>query len=167
MKLNEDSFKCLYEIGSVYLLLFLSIVFFFMSILMVLIILLEKIYSIYLVIFCGIFVYLAIAALVISLYSRDKKFVINAEECKVESRKGILFSTKTQSIRRIVILAMPRASKKYIIFDCEEYPFLVAQDFLYLKILRIRYTSRRLKNIRKYCPNCKLEEETLLTQLRI
>ena len=161
MKQNKDEFKCIYEIGVVYGYLAASIWSFFMSILMVLIMLIEKIYSIYIVIFCIFFVFFGIVSLAISLFNRDKKFVINLNECKVQSRKSTLFLTKTQSIRRIVILVMPRGGKQFIIFDCEEYPFLIAQDFLYHKSFCIRYTSRRLNNIRKYCSNCKIDMQEL------
>ena len=149
MKPNEDSFKCIQEMGIVYSFLSVSVGSFFMSILMVLIILIEKIYSIYLVIFCGLFAFIAIVTLAISLFNREKKFVINSEKCKIESRKGIFYLTETQSIRRIVVLIMPRGGKQFIIFDCEKYPFLIPQDFIYLNTFGIRYTSRRLKNIRK------------------
>ena len=161
MKQNKDSFKCIYEMGIVYGYLSVSIGFFFMSILMVLIILIEKIYSIYLIIFSVVFALLGLIKLSICIFYRDKKLIINSEKCKVESRKGILFLCKTHSIRRIVILVMPRGGKQYIIFDCEEYPFLLPQDFIYLNTFCIRFTSCRLKNIRKYCPDCKLETEVL------
>lgn len=147
--------------GVVYGFLVVSIEFFFLAILMVLIIIIENIYSIYLVIACGIFLFLGVAALVISLSDIDMKFVINSEECKIESRKGILLSAETQSIRRIVILVTPRGGKQYIIIDCEKYPFLIPQDFIYLKLLCTRYTLRRLKKIRKYCPDCRIDTEAL------
>lgn len=161
MKTSKDCFKCVYDTGVVYGSLAVSIGSCLMAVLMVLIMLIEQIYNVYIVIFCCVFVFLAVVFLIISLCNMDKKFVIDVNECKIESRSTVLFSTKTQSIRRIVILVMPRGGKQYIVFDCDEYPFIIAQDFLYLKIFRIRYFHHRLKNIRKYCPNCKVDEETL------
>ena len=157
MKQNKDTFKCIYEMENVYGGLVFSIWFFLMAIFMVLLMIIEKIYGIT-VVLCSIFSFFSFFSLGISLFSRDKKFVINLEECKIESKKGILFTTKLQSIRRIVILKV-NYGKQYIILDCEEYPFLAGQDLLFHKVFCIKYTSHRLKAIRKYCSHCRVDKE--------
>ena len=157
VKQNKAEFKCIYEFENVYLNLVYSIGFFYMAILMVLIMITENIFGIT-VALCVVFVITSIIFLIVSLLSRDKKFIINQDECKVESKKGILYKIPLQSIKRIVDLDT-RYGKRYIIFDCEEYPFLAGQDIFFHRILYIKYTSHRLREIRKFCSHCRIDKE--------
>ena len=157
MKQNKDEFRCVYEFENVYGCLAVSIWLFFMAILMVLIMIIEKEFGITIAV-GSISLVSSIACLITSFYSRDKIFVINREMCKVESKKGDLYAIKIQDIRRIVDLESSRG-RRCIIFDCEAYPYLAGVDLIFRNVFYIRYTSRRLKEIRKYCSHCVVERE--------
>ena len=157
MKQNKNEFKCVYEFESVYGYLVLSIWSFFMAILMVLMMIIDRIFGITIAL-CCFFVVVSIVSFIKSLSNRDKKFIINHELCKVESKKGDLYATKLKDIRRIVDLESSRG-KRYIIIDCEAYPFVAAMDLFWNKVIYIKYTSRRLREIRKYCTHCIIERE--------
>lgn len=157
MRQKKDEFRCVYEFETVYVCLTLSIGSFCLAIIMVLMMLIEQIFGIT-VALCVIFGIVSIITLIVSLIKRDKKFVINQHECKVESKKGTSYIIPLHSIRRIVDVEASYG-RRIIVIDCEEYPFLMPQYIPWKKAFYIKYTSRRLKNIRKFCPYCPIDRE--------
>lgn len=149
MRNKKNEYKCIFQSEFFYSCLITTFLFIFIAIILTIMIIVEKIQGMVYG-FLVLSILLSIISFCCVIKATSKKFFINFEYCGIYSNKKLMIKCSNSKIRRIIVYCWVR-DVKYIILDCDEYPFLSSKDIFLNRSIVIRYSSNRLKNIQKYC----------------
>lgn len=151
---KKNEYKCIFRTELFYGSLIATALFVYVTIVLTIMIAVEESQSIIygFIIIC---ILLSIISFCFTIKASLKKFVINNENFGIYLNQKVILRCNNSEIRKIVVYRWVR-NVKYIVIDCDQYPFLFSGDIFSNRLIAIRYSSKKLKNIQNYCSNCQV-----------
>lgn len=151
---KKNEYKCILNNEFFYGSLIATILFAYVTIVLTIMIAVEEIQSM-IYGFLILSILLSLISFCFTIKASLKKFVINNESFGIYLNDKIILECNNSEIRKIIVYRWVR-DVKYIVIDCDQYPFLSSGDIFSNRLIVIRYSNKKLKNIQNYCPNCQV-----------
>ena len=162
---KNDEFNCVADTANFYGAIIISVFMLYVALISIIIMITEDEKQFTVPAIC-ISVLFSVVSLIVALHSSRTKFTINRNTCQICTKKRIVLSCSTESIKRIVVLRYG-ISMRYIVLDCEEYPYLTPIEYTFFNNhFVLRYSRKKLKNIQKYCPNAFVYNDDRINYLK-